>query len=120
MAVVWVDPPLYTATINAANDYSLRPAQGGTVSRWVIELTSSSFVGSITVKARGGGSANAAQAVPYVGLALNGAAGSTTPVTTAITGTSLIEVDSAEMDVVISCTAFTSGSMQMIARPAIG
>lgn len=120
MANVSVDPPLFTASIGAANTYILRPAGHGVVSRWRISLVSSSFVGSLTVKARAAGSTDTFRAVPYIKLHLNAAVGDASQVSTAITDSSLIEVDSTGMDVAVDCTSYTSGTMALDARPVLG
>lgn len=120
MAVTLVTSPTFTATVNAANDYTLPPASEGVVSRWVIELISNTFVGSITIKARLAGNAQTLMAIPYIGLFVNNAVSTGLPISTAITNTSLIEVDSTGQEVSVSCTAFTSGSMTLTARPVQG
>lgn len=97
-------------TINAANDYYLPGPPAGSVRVKVIALISSSFSGTVTVKARKQGSSDAPVAVPYKKLHLNGLAGDASYVSTGITGTSLIEVPCEGMDVVLS-TAYTSGSL---------
>lgn len=120
MSTVWVDPPTFTDTIDGANTYVLRQASEGVVSRWIVHLVSSSFSGSITVKGRLAGTDNAFVAIPYKDRYLNGAVGDDASVTTAITGTSVLDIDSTGLDVAIDCTTFTSGSMALTAMAAEG
>lgn len=120
MATQVLTAPLYEYTINAADNHLLLSPRAGVVSRWLVQLVSSAFSGSITVKARRAGTSDTSLAVPYIRLHLNGVAGDATQVSTAITGTSLILVDATEMDVDIHCTAFTSGTMALKAAPVIG
>jgi hypothetical protein len=120
MSDVYVDPGLGTATINAADDYILRAPIHGNVCRWAIGLVSASFSGSITIKGRPAGSSGAFAAIPYIKLHLNGSVGDGTVVSTAITGTSLIQVDATGLDIDVDCTSFTSGSMGLFASPVVG
>lgn len=92
---------------------------------WAIHLQSSSFSGSITVKARvtkptGASAALTEQAILYRPLFLNNAVAATTEeVSTAITNTSIIQIPVADgLDVVLDCTAFVSGSMSYQAYPS--
>jgi len=120
MATQWVDPPGYTETVDAADDFILRQAGSGVVSGWFVSLVSASFSGSVTIKGRRSGTINALLAIPYKKYHLNGAVGDATYVSTAITGTSLIFVPSEGMDVSVSCTSFTSGSLALAAYPVLG
>lgn len=107
-------------TINSADNYIIGGDSTGQVSIVVIELTSSSFSGSITITGRIAGTTQTPVSIPYKKRWLNGAAGDDTNVTTAITTTSLIEVDAAGLDIGISCTSYTSGSMTVDYRFLIG
>ena len=115
----------FTATINAANSYTLPPGWTGPtspVSRWLIEITNTAtFNGTLIVKARLAGQVRALKPVPYIGLYVNGAVGTGSATTSnlstaAMVGDSLIEVDATEMEIVVDCTAYTSGSCVMTAR----
>ena len=97
---------------------------GGT---WTVHLESDSFAGgsTITVKARAtkptGASAPLTEvAIPYRPLHINGSAAATTEeVTTAITGTSLIQVPLADgLDLVLDCTTYGTGAMNYHAYPS--
>lgn len=98
-------------TINAADTYIIGGDSTGQVSTLTIELTSVSFSGSLTVKARKAGTTQTPVAIPYKSRYLNGSVSTDGNLTTAITTTSLIEVDAAGLDVVVDCTSFVSGSM---------
>jgi hypothetical protein len=103
-----------TKTIASATNTELGDAGTGGEVRKVIHLISSSFVGTITVKARAAGSpaATAYVPIPYKSRYVNGAVGTEAFVTTGLTGTSLIEVNATGLDISLDTTAaFTSGSM---------
>lgn len=106
-------------TINSSSDYFLPPGLSGKnnpVCRWIIQLVPTGWTGTITVKSRLMDGNSAAQVpVPYIGLYVNGAVGTGALVSTALTTTSLIEVDASEQEIVLS-TAFTGGSMLATAR----
>jgi hypothetical protein len=85
-------------------------SQGSVQTTWV-SLVSNSFVGSITVEGKREGSSDTPVAIPYRKLHLNGAVGDGSYVSTAITGTSIIEIPSTGMDVSLNTTSYTSGSM---------
>ena len=120
MATVIVAPPWTPVAIVAANAHYLQPANSGIVNRWTIGLNSASFSGSVTIKCRPTGTADTPVASPYIGLYVNGAVGTGAATTTAITGTSNIEVDATGMEVVVDCTSYTSGTLTMTLRHAIG
>lgn len=104
-----------TGTIDAAADYHLGEAASSRVSSWAVELISDSFVGSITVKAKGSASRDGTlQNKGYKNQVTEAAA------TAAITGTALILVDSSGLDVVLDCTAYTSGDLHYVATPVVG
>lgn len=108
-----------TGTINSADNYQIFNAGGsGGGGVWTIQLDSSSFDGSITVKARALG-ATAYLAIDYTPRHLNGSASDSVAVSTAITGTSLIQIVIADgMEVSLDCTMFNSGSMTYKAFPS--
>ena len=95
---------------------------------------SSSFSGSITVKARSAhpqataiganmgvaGDDIAFSAVPYQTNFLNGAVGDGTLVSTAITGTSIIVIPASGVEIALDCTSFVSGSMTGYVVPLEG
>jgi hypothetical protein len=111
MSEVATGGPLFS--VIAADAYDC--GDGGTtgVSTKIFHLQSASFVGSITVKARRTGSAFTPVAVPYRKRYLNGSVGDDTFVSTAITGTSVIEVNCAGLEILLDCTSFTSGAMNV-------
>lgn len=104
-----------TGTINSADNYLLGDVgpRGGVMT---IQLDSSSFSGSITVKARARG-ATTFRTILYRPHFINNAAAATTEeVSTAITNSSLIQVAIADgMEISLDCTSFTSGSMAYFA-----
>lgn len=121
MATVFVQPPYAAVTINAANDWKLVHPKSGTVSRWLLEFSNdNTFVGSVTIKGHVSGSALSPVAIPYIKLYQNGAVGDGSQVSDAITTTSIIEVFADGLDVVFSCTSFTSGSGTLTVRPLQG
>lgn len=99
--------------IAAADAHILGGDSTGQVSVVMIELTSSSFSGSITIKGRKAGTALTPVAIPYKSRFLNNAVGTEAYVSTAITNTSLIEVNAAGLDIVVDCTSRASGSMAL-------
>lgn len=112
-------------TISAADAFYLGDASDGRVGTHAVMLVSSSFSGSVTVKARIRGSDAATDAVtpvavPYLARYLNGAVGSDSIVTTAITGTSLILVPSSGQVPVLDCTSYTSGTLTAYVFPLEG
>ena len=120
MASVIVSPPYAAVAITAANAHFLQPSNSGVVNRWAIGLLSASFSGSVTIKGRTLGSTDTPVAFPYISQYLNGAVGTGGLVSTAITGTSYIEVDASEFEIVVDCTAYTSGTLTMTVRPVLG
>lgn len=107
-------------TIKTADQYVLPAAHFQGVATKVIQLTSSSFSGSVTVKGRVAGSGATPVAIPYIKRYLNGAVADDSKVSTAITTDSLIEVDAAGIDVVLDCTAYTSGSLVAVTKDLVG
>lgn len=99
-----------SATINATASTNLGDAGVGSVCVKVISLLSSSFSGSIVVKGRMTGTSDTPLAIPYRRRYLNGAVSDDAFGSAAITGTSVIEVNSAGIDVSLD-TTYTSGSM---------
>jgi hypothetical protein len=122
MADQVLTPPTYVGVIDTTHhaETKLPAAAGGLVSRWLIELESSSFSGSITIKGRRAGGGGSWKAIPYIALYLNGAVSDGALHTSTITDTSLIEVDSSGMEVDISGTSFVSGSMAVGCTPLEG
>lgn len=114
--------PLFQGTIDTNHhaETKLPAISGGVVSRWLVELESSSFSGSLTIKGRAAGRNGVWKAVPYTALHLNASAGTGGLVTTAITDTSLIVVDASGQEIDISCSSFSSGSMAVNAIPLAG
>lgn len=98
-------------TINSADTYNFGDAGTGVIAVTVFSLVSSSFSGSITVKARATGTSDAFSAIPYRKYLLNGSAADGSLVTTAITDTSIIEVPSTGLDIALDCTSLVSGTM---------
>jgi hypothetical protein len=110
-------PPI---TINSADTYNFGDAGSGEVSTTMFHLVSSSFSGSITVKGRATGTSDTFAEIPYRALHLNGAVADGTEVDTAITDTSIIQVDSAGLDVALDCTSYTSGTMAVTPKRTTG
>lgn len=115
-----VQPVGGSFTINAQNTYITPGAHVYGVATKVVQLTSSSFVGSVTVKGRVAGSSATPVAIEYIKRYLNGVVADGSKVSTAITTDSLIEVDSAGIDVVLDCTSFTSGSLAVVTKDLVG
>lgn len=111
-------------TTNGAGEYVIGNVgvQGGT---WTVHLESSSFSGSITVMGRATKPTHASAsltevAIPYRPLHINGSvAASTDEVSTAITGTSLIQIPVADgIDLILDATSVVSGTMTYHAYPS--
>ena len=125
MAVVNIEDKLFT--INAANAFYLTKVDRQTTGTLAIHLQSSSFVGSITVKARVFPDFSNTPTPPtvtpvawsYLSYYLNGAA-TAGVLSTAITGTSVILVPASGLQIVLDCTAYTSGTMQVTVEPCVG
>lgn len=107
--------------LDGVNAYVLPGAAPYQVATKVIQLVGTTPVGfSITVKGRVAGTANTPVAIAYRKRYLNGAVGDETNVSTAITTDSLIEVNAAGIDVVLDCTAATSGSFAVSTKDVNG
>jgi hypothetical protein len=117
MAIVWLAPPKYDVSIAAANDHHLPCPFSDVVCRWYIRAVSSSFVGSITIKARPSGSGDAFSNVEYF-TAIDDAE---VAAGTAIANSSFwIWVDGTAKDIDIDCTAYTSGTLDVSCIPVVG
>lgn len=120
MAQVVAQPRSFV--INAANAYVV--GEGGEdAATMSLHLVSSSFSGSITIKAfsrNDKASAATPVAIPYCKLYLNGSVGDASMVSTAITDSSIILVPSSGLKIVVDCTSFTSGSMTVYPVPVQG
>ena len=105
-------------TINANDDYEL----GGVGSRAgiiAISIEDSSCDGTLTLKARVTGSGHQYRAIPYTDLFLNGATGLNDPsTTTAITDSSILQLDASGLDLMLSCSGRTAGSYSVCVRKA--
>lgn len=110
-------PPI---TINTADTYNFGDVSSGEVGVCEFHLVSSAFSGSITVKGRARGTTNAFVAIPYAKQHLNGAVADGSTVSTAITDTSIIQVDSSGLDIALDCTSYASGSMAVTPTRAVG
>lgn len=102
--------------INAAQQYQLSDGSDNCVSTHALMLVSSSFVGSVTVKAISRARAAVTDGVTpvpvqYVARYLNGAIATDSLGSAAITGTSLILIPSSGQVPVLDCTAYTSGTL---------
>lgn len=97
--------PLLAATGN----YDLGDSGSGMTARKVIELTIGSLVGSFAVQGRAAGQGGTFVPIPYKSRYVNGAVGTEAFVTTALTGNSLIEVNTTGIEVRLAYT-HTSGS----------
>jgi hypothetical protein len=97
-------------TIDGVNQYIMGGDSTGQVSILTIHILSNTATGSMTVTARKAGSGLAFVQIPYKKRWLNGAVGDDTNVTTAITGTSIIEVNAAGLDVALNVSALSAGS----------
>ena len=106
--------------IDGANAYVIPGQKAGAATILVLDLRSTAFVGSVTVKCRAAGSSNPPVPLAYRKHYLNGAVGDESYVSTAITTDSVIEVNAAGLDIVLDCTAFTSGSAAVAVRPITG
>lgn len=120
MANVILTAPFADVTINAVNDYYIQPMNSGVVARWVIQLVSNTWTGSATIKGRLMGTAATPVAIPYIGLFVNNAVGTGAATTTALTNTSLIEVDASEVEVVVNVTASSANTATLSVRPVLG
>lgn len=96
--------------ITVADAYIIGGDSSGQASLLLVQLTSSAFSGTITVKARKAGTSLTPLAIPYKSRYLNGAVSTDANLTTGITGSSVIEVDAAGLDIVLD-TAYTAGTM---------
>ncbi len=107
--------PTKSGSITATGQIHLGQAASGRVSSWAIEFISASFVGSVTIKAKGADSRDGTlQDKGYKNQVTEAAA------TAAITGDGLVLVDSSGLDTVLDCTAFTSGALGYVATPLLG
>lgn len=98
-------------TVNAADDYFLGNQQSFSMNRYIISIIDdNSFNGSITIKARPQGTSVTPVGILYKPRYLNGSIGDEVPVNTAITTTSIIEVDASGLDIDVDCTSYTGGS----------
>ena len=104
-----------SGTIDEAGQTALGSAASSRVSSWAIEFISSSFSGSVTIKAKGADSRDGTlQNKGYKNQVTEAAA------TAAITGTGLVLVDSSGLDIVLDCTSYTSGDLNYVATPLVG
>lgn len=102
-------------TIGAVNTFYVSgAAQPQAVATLVCELVSSSFSGSVTVKARAAGSSQTPQAIAYYDYTTGAYS------TAAITGTKLIAVPNSGLDVCLDCTSYTSGSLTYRGKAVVG
>jgi hypothetical protein len=108
-------------TINADGDYYIGSAsQDNVVGRWIVHISDlGSLSATIIVKGRAKGTALAPVAIPYKKRYLNGSVGDDTNVSTTITGVSIIDIDSAGLDIAFTVD-WTSGSGSIIAIPQDG
>ncbi len=100
-------------TIDGVNDYILGGHASGDVSVLSVHITSNTATGSITVKGRARGTTNTMVAIPYKSRYLNGAVAADLAVTTAITGTSIIEINAAGLDIGIDTTALSANTFTL-------
>ena len=98
-------------SINATANYLLTDVGDGAVGLLAIHIIdTSSYSGSITVKAKAKGAPSTAYvAVPYIPLYLNGSVSDGVQVSTAITTTSVVCIDATGLDVSLEVT-YTSGT----------
>lgn len=94
-------------TIDGVNQYFIGGDSTGQVSILTIHILSNAATGSITVKGRKVGSSLTPVAIPYKSRFLNGAVAADASVSTAITGTSIIEVNAAGLDIALDTTALS-------------
>lgn len=108
--------PGKTFTVDATGQTNLGEAvPGGVVSSWAIEFISSSFSGSVTIRAKSSFSTQTTyQAKGYKDQTTD------TVATAAITGNALVLVDSTGLDVQIDCASYTSGDLIVTATPHRG
>jgi hypothetical protein len=103
-------------TITSTNTFVLGAAsQDGTVGRWICDIRAGGGTIAIVVKARGIGSAEATAflAIPYTKRYLNGAVADDSKVSTTITSDSIIDIDSAGLEIALDVT-YTSGTGTVI------
>jgi hypothetical protein len=103
-----------TTTIDAVATHNLGDVDPGFVGRWAVQFKSSSFVGSVTIKARVPRSGMDAVAVAYIDFADG------TIKTAALAGDALVLIDCSGLELILDCTAYTSGSLAVAALPLIG
>jgi hypothetical protein len=85
-----------------------------------LHMVATSVTGSVAINARASGSDKAFVAIPYKKRFLNGSVADDTNVSTAITGTSIIEVNALGLDIAINAANLTGGSFAVSARPRAG
>jgi hypothetical protein len=108
-----------TLTIDKAGLYEF-PGSGATLSTRVFHLESADFVGAIVVKGRARESRRTYLQIPYMKRSLNGACGDDGIAWAQITGSSIIQVNGAGLDLALDCTAYTSGSMSVDTDDLVG
>lgn len=117
-----------TFTIDATGLYSLGIGHLGFSSAINVQLVSDSFSGSITVKARNLAAGAASPSndtvppvlIPYTKLYLNGSVADGSTVSTAITTSSLIQIPSSGMEIVLDAGTVTSGTITVYFTPVAG
>lgn len=110
-----------TQGTNGTNNYLIGNAAEGVVGRFLLHIVAAGggWSGSVTVKGRAKGSGAAFLAIPYKRRYVGGAVSDDTTVSAAITGTAIIDVDAAGLDVSLEYT-HTSGSATVNAVPLAG
>lgn len=111
--------------ISAVNTFVIGATDSAFVGTFHVHLVSSSFSGSVTVKARSAQKDASVDSVPfvtcnYLNTYVNGAVGDQTYVNTAITTTSEILIPASGRQIVLDCTSYTSGTLTAYITPLIG
>lgn len=122
MAIVRINGP--QGILQSADSFYIGNGSDMTVAMIGVMLISNSFVGSISVKSliESPFASPAPTPVPvlYLSRYLNGAISTDGLLSTAITGTSLIIIPCTAQQIVLDCTAYTSGNMQLVKVPVGG
>lgn len=103
-----------SGTIDDVAETTLGIASSGRVCMWLVQFRSASFVGSVTIKGKAGGSQFPLLALAYKDMEAG------TNATAAFTGGGMALVDATGLEVVLDCTSYTSGDLDYEAHPVVG
>lgn len=107
-------------TIDGANQYIMGGDSTGQVSILVLHILSNTATGSMVVKGRKRGTAFAFVTLPYKSRFLNNAASTDGNLTTAITNTSIVEIDAAGLDISLDVSALSANTFTVEGEWLIG